>query len=152
MIIGFLIVLVASFFLGTFGLGMKYNKPLAWEAFWGVHAVTGMIVIPTTIGLLAIPDVWQAIGQDPGLVESAKQEIMRLWPRSIFASRTALWDTEFRGAALQSGRHRLVLHCLEGIRNDIGEKSPEQANCAETRRTCPFAAPGQGNYPLTRIL
>jgi L-rhamnose-H+ transport protein len=65
MIVGFIIVLVASFFLGTFGLGMKYNKPLAWEAFWGVHAVTGMIVIPTTIGLLAIPDVWQAIAAAP---------------------------------------------------------------------------------------
>jgi L-rhamnose-H+ transport protein len=47
MIVGFLIVLMASFFLGTFGLGMKYIKPLAWEAFWGIHAITGMLIIPT---------------------------------------------------------------------------------------------------------
>jgi L-rhamnose-H+ transport protein len=65
MIIGFLIVLVASFFLGTFGLGMKYNKPLSWEAFWGVHALVGMILIPTTIVLLFIPEISQSLANAP---------------------------------------------------------------------------------------
>ncbi len=65
MIIGFLIVLLASFFLGTFGLGMKYNKPLAWEAFWGIHAITGMVIIPTAIALIVVPDLWQSISLAP---------------------------------------------------------------------------------------
>lgn len=65
MIIGFLIVLFASFLLGTFGLGMKYNKPLAWEAFWGVHAITGMLIIPTIIALIFVPDLWQSIALAP---------------------------------------------------------------------------------------
>jgi L-rhamnose-H+ transport protein len=65
MIIGFLIILLASFFLGTFGLGMKYNKPLAWEAFWGIHAITGMVIIPTVIALIFVPDLWQSISLAP---------------------------------------------------------------------------------------
>jgi len=68
MIVGFIIVLVASFLLGTFGLGMKYSKPLAWEAFWSVHAVIGMVLLPTTIALLVVPDLWQSIGVVPGEV------------------------------------------------------------------------------------
>ena len=65
MIIGFLIVLLASFFLGTFGLGMKYNKPLAWEAFWGVHAISGMLIIPSIIALLGVSGLWQSIAAVP---------------------------------------------------------------------------------------
>jgi L-rhamnose-H+ transport protein len=61
MIISFAIVLLASFFLGTFGLGMKYNKPLAWEAFWFVHAITGMLIVPTVWALLVVPDLFQSI-------------------------------------------------------------------------------------------
>jgi L-rhamnose-H+ transport protein len=65
MIIGFLIILLASFFLGTFGLGMKYNKPLAWEAFWGIHAISGMVIIPTVIALIVVPNLWQSIALAP---------------------------------------------------------------------------------------
>jgi len=65
MILPFIIVFIASFFLGTFGLGFKYNKPLAWEAFWLIHAVVGMVLIPTIWGLLAIPDLFQTIAAAP---------------------------------------------------------------------------------------
>lgn len=65
MIVGLLIVLLASFLLGTFGLGMKYNRPLAWEAFWLVHAITGMLIIPTIVALIVVPDLWQSIALAP---------------------------------------------------------------------------------------
>ncbi len=57
----FLIIIIASFFLGTFGLGMKYNKPLSWEAFWSVHSLTGMLVAPLIYALLVVPDLFEAI-------------------------------------------------------------------------------------------
>ena len=63
--LGFLIVLVASFLLGSFGLGMKYNKPLAWEAFWAVHAFVGMMIFPTIIALITVPDLWESIISAP---------------------------------------------------------------------------------------
>jgi L-rhamnose-H+ transport protein len=65
MIITFALVIFASFFLGTFGLGMKYNKPLSWEAFWGIHAITGMLIIPTIWALLVIPHLRQSIATAP---------------------------------------------------------------------------------------
>lgn len=65
MTISFLFIIVASFFLGTFGLGMKYNAPLSWEAFWGIHALTGMLIIPVVWALLVVPDLWQSIISAP---------------------------------------------------------------------------------------
>ena len=41
-----LLVIFASFFQGTFGLGMKYIKPLAWEAWWLIYALVAMIILP----------------------------------------------------------------------------------------------------------
>jgi L-rhamnose-H+ transport protein len=61
MILSFILIVIASFCLGTFGLGMKYNKPLAWEAFWAIHAITGMLVIPLIWGLIVVPDLFQSI-------------------------------------------------------------------------------------------
>ncbi len=57
----FLIVVIASFFLGTFGLGMKYNKPLAWEAFWSIHSITGMLVAPFLYAIIVVPDLFETI-------------------------------------------------------------------------------------------
>lgn len=65
MIYSFLLVVLASFFLGTFGLGMKYNKPMSWEAFWGLHAVTAMLLVPAIWALLVIPDPLQSIANAP---------------------------------------------------------------------------------------
>jgi cytochrome P450 len=53
--------------------------------------------------LCAMPNVWRAIGKDPSLVDGAVREVMRLWPRSISTSRTALWDTEFADVAIPKG-------------------------------------------------
>lgn len=65
MILGYVLILIASFFLGTFGIGMKYNKPLAWENFWSIHAIIGMIIVPTIWALLVVPHLWQVIFSAP---------------------------------------------------------------------------------------
>lgn len=65
MILGYVLIFVASFFLGSFGIGFKYNKPLAWENFWGVHALIGMIVLPIIWASIVVPDLWIVITQSP---------------------------------------------------------------------------------------
>ncbi|MBN1395457.1 MAG: hypothetical protein JW959_10575 [Pirellulales bacterium] len=55
------LILFSGFFQGTFGLGMRRFAPLAWEAFWLIFAVVGMIVIPTIWALATVPHPWDAI-------------------------------------------------------------------------------------------
>lgn len=49
LLILFVLVIFASFFQGTFGLGMKYIKPLAWEAWWQVRLFVAIINIACII-------------------------------------------------------------------------------------------------------
>ena len=60
-----LLVLLASFFQGTFGLGMKYVKPLAWEAWWLVHATVAMLLFPWIWAFLVVPDLCSVLGSAP---------------------------------------------------------------------------------------
>jgi L-rhamnose-H+ transport protein len=64
-LIPLLLVLLASVFQGTFGLGMKYVKPLAWEAWWLVHATVAMVIFPLTWALLVVPDLAAVLTQAP---------------------------------------------------------------------------------------
>ena len=59
------VIIIASFFQGTFGLGMKYVKPLAWEAWWIVHATVAMVIFPLIWCLLVVPDLWQVLRAAP---------------------------------------------------------------------------------------
>jgi len=63
--IPFALVLFASLFQGTFGLGMKFMSPLKWEAWWLVHSLFAMIILPTTWALIVVPDLFDAIAQAP---------------------------------------------------------------------------------------
>jgi len=60
-----LIVVVASLFQGTFGLGMKYVKPMAWEAWWLVHATVAMVIFPLIWCGLVVPDMGEVLRQAP---------------------------------------------------------------------------------------
>lgn len=53
--------------------------------------------------LTAQPGVWSAIAADPALAGPAVREAMRLWPRSISTSRTALEDTAIEDVAIPKG-------------------------------------------------
>lgn len=61
----FLIVIFASIFQGSFGVGMKYMAPLKWEAWWLVHVTVAMVLFPLTWAMIAIPDLFGIIGQAP---------------------------------------------------------------------------------------
>jgi len=60
-----LLVIFASIFQGSFGLGMKYMAPLKWEAWWLVHATVAMIIFPIAWALIAVPDLFGIIGDAP---------------------------------------------------------------------------------------
>lgn len=59
------IVVLASVFQGTFGLGMKYVKPMAWEAWWLVHSTVAMVIFPVAWALMVVPDLGHVIRQAP---------------------------------------------------------------------------------------
>ena len=61
----FLLVIFASVFQGSFGLGMKYMAPLNWEAWWLVHSTIAMIIFPIAWGLIAVPDLFGVIAEAP---------------------------------------------------------------------------------------
>ncbi|QVY65623.1 L-rhamnose/proton symporter RhaT [Polaribacter sp. Q13] len=56
-----LLVIFASVFQGSFGLGMKFMPPLKWEAWWLVHSVFALILVPTIWGLLVVPDLFTVL-------------------------------------------------------------------------------------------
>ncbi len=60
-ILAITLVVFASFFQGTFGLGMKYMAPLKWEAWWLIHAFVAMILVPVVWSLIVIPDLFEVI-------------------------------------------------------------------------------------------
>lgn len=61
----FMLVIFASVFQGSFGVGMKYMSPLKWEAWWLVHVTIAMIAFPLIWALIAVPDLFGVIAEAP---------------------------------------------------------------------------------------
>ena len=61
----FLLLIFASFFQGTFGLGMKYMNPMSWESWWVVHVLVAMILFPMIWAIVAIPNLFEIISNSP---------------------------------------------------------------------------------------
>ena len=61
----FLLVILASFFQGSFGLGMKYMEPLKWEAWWIIHVTIAMIILPIAWAIMVVPNLFEVIGNAP---------------------------------------------------------------------------------------
>ncbi|MCD6354113.1 MAG: hypothetical protein J7L95_01045 [Prolixibacteraceae bacterium] len=61
----FLLVIFASIFQGSFGVGMKYMAPLKWESWWLVHVTIAMILFPLTWAIIAVPGLFEIIGNAP---------------------------------------------------------------------------------------
>ncbi len=59
------IILVASIFQGSFGLGMKFMSPLKWEAWWLIHSFVAMIILPFVWAYAVVPDLFSAISAAP---------------------------------------------------------------------------------------
>lgn len=56
---------VASIFQGTFGLGMKYVRPLAWEAWWLVYSLVAMLLLPCLCAVAFVPHLRASITSAP---------------------------------------------------------------------------------------
>ena len=65
LLLPFLLLIFASFFQGTFGLGMKYMNPMSWESWWVVHVLVAMILFPMIWAIIAIPDLFEIISNSP---------------------------------------------------------------------------------------
>jgi L-rhamnose-H+ transport protein len=65
MFLPFMLVIVASVFQGSFGLGMKFMEPLKWEAWWLVHSLFAMIIIPTAWAYFVTPDLFNVLLNAP---------------------------------------------------------------------------------------
>lgn len=61
----FFIVIFASIFQGSFGVGMKYMAPLKWESWWLVHVAIAMILFPIIWALIAVPGLFEIISNSP---------------------------------------------------------------------------------------
>ena len=61
----FLLLTFASFFQGTFGLGMKYMNPMSWESWWVIHVLVAMILFPMIWAYIVIPDLFDIIASSP---------------------------------------------------------------------------------------
>jgi L-rhamnose-H+ transport protein len=70
--LAFFLIVFAGFFGGSWGLGMKYMKPLAFEAWWLVYAFVALLLVPLIWALTVIPNLWGAIFIVPsGLIWSS---------------------------------------------------------------------------------
>lgn len=59
----FLLIIIASLFQGSFGLGMKYMAPLKWESWWLIHVTIAMIILPMAWAFIAVPDLASVLSQ-----------------------------------------------------------------------------------------
>ncbi|GIO84166.1 sugar:proton symporter [Paenibacillus faecis] len=79
MIYGFLLLLAASLFQGSFGLGMKKYQPFSWEAFWVVFSVIGILLIPVGWTWLEVPAFMEYVRQTPAQVLVLASSCGLLW-------------------------------------------------------------------------
>lgn len=59
----FLLIIIASVFQGSFGLGMKYMAPLKWESWWLIHVTIAMIILPMAWAFIAVPNLTEVLSQ-----------------------------------------------------------------------------------------
>ena len=59
----FLLIIIASVFQGSFGLGMKYMEPLKWESWWLVHVTIAMVLVPVVWAAIVVPEFTTVIDE-----------------------------------------------------------------------------------------
>ena len=78
-LVPFLIIILASVFQGSFGLGMKYMAPLKWETWWIVHVSIAMVLFPLIWTYLSEPnfyEVFMAVFNDSSSKSAAYYAIL----------------------------------------------------------------------------
>lgn len=78
-VLPFLLIIVASFFQGSFGVGMKYMSPLKWENWWLVHVSIAMVLFPllwTCLSVSGYMTVIEDVFADPVAQRAASIAIL----------------------------------------------------------------------------
>ncbi|OKP96950.1 L-rhamnose/proton symporter RhaT [Paenibacillus sp. P46E] len=114
MIFGFLLLLVACCFQGSFGLGMKKYQPFSWEAFWAVFSLVGILIIPVVWTWMEVPDFLSYIRQTPSDV---------LWTASFCGFLWGISSIMF-GKAIDSIGVSLTYGVNMGISASLGSLIP----------------------------
>lgn len=58
---GLLLILSASILQGTFALFLRFAKPLAWENFWVIYSIVGVLLSPIILAAIVVPNFNQAL-------------------------------------------------------------------------------------------
>ena len=74
LLLPFVLLIFASLFQGSFGLGMKYMSPLSWEAWWLIHVTIAMIIFPFLWAIIVVPNLFDIISSSP--VESIQMAML----------------------------------------------------------------------------
>ena len=74
LLLPFVLLVFASFFQGSFGLGMKYMSPLSWEAWWLIHVTIAMIIFPFLWAIIVVPNLFDIISSSP--IESIQMAML----------------------------------------------------------------------------
>ena len=74
LLLPFVLLIFASFFQGSFGLGMKYMSPLSWEAWWLIHVTIAMILFPLLWAIIVVPNLFEIISSSP--IESIQMAML----------------------------------------------------------------------------
>ena len=74
LLLPFVLLIFASIFQGSFGLGMKYMSPLSWEAWWLIHVTIAMILFPLLWAIIVVPNLFDIISSSP--VESIQMAML----------------------------------------------------------------------------
>jgi len=77
--IGIILLILAGFSQGTFGLGMKHQAPLSWAKFWLIYSLFGMLIIPLIWGMISTDYFWSIISSTPKSVLFNSMGLGFLW-------------------------------------------------------------------------
>ncbi len=106
------------------------------DNFFSIMVVAGNETtrIAIALGVLAFcehPEQWDRLRAEPGLIDTATEEVLRWTCPTHFMRRTAMVDTELGGAAIKPG-DKVVLWYVSGNRDDAEFAHPEVFDIARS--------------------
>ncbi len=130
-----MLVIVASLFQGTFGLGMKYVKPLAWEVWWLIYSLVAMVAVPLLWALVVVPDL-------SGAIFSTRSDV--LFRAALFGFLWGVGGILF-GLSVESLGVSITYGIVMGLAASVGSLVPlAQLDNAASNPALPYVVAGVG--------
>lgn len=63
--VGFLVLLLATLFQGSFGICFKKYQPFSWEAFWALFSIIGVLLMPHIWCAIFVPNYFSFLLETP---------------------------------------------------------------------------------------